>query len=72
MMAELKALITRIESQGVHLPSDEWAWLSSIKSPDDLVNYTPDHTGRWQALAWDAARAMGLSEWDAGSVAGDH
>jgi hypothetical protein len=72
MMAELKALITRIESQGVPLPEDERDWLESIKTLDDLVDYTPDHTGRWQALAWDAAKALGLSNWDAGSVAGDH
>lgn len=54
------------------LDEDEIAYLGQIRSVDDLHNFTSDGTGRFEALAYDAALALGLSKWDAMSVANDH
>lgn len=51
---------------------DEIAYMEQIKSIDDLTNYVDDGTGRMSAMAYDCALAMGLSVWDAMSVANDH
>ena len=54
------------------ISEEEIAYMEQIETVDDLTNYTPSQNGHLQALAWDCAKAMGLSDWDAGSVAGDH
>jgi len=50
---------------------EDIAYLEQIKTIDDLGNY--DHNNDYLcALAYDCALAMGLSKWDAMSVANDH
>jgi len=51
---------------------EEVDYLEQIKTVDDLLNYTPSPDGRMQALAYDCALAMGLSQHDAMSAANDH
>lgn len=54
------------------IPADEIAYMEQIQTADDLGNYTDDGTGRFHALAYDCALALGLSKWDAQSIADDH
>jgi len=73
MLPQLWELMQRIEmNTGKKLPPDEVAYLQSIKTVDDIPAYQDDGTGRFNALAYDVAIAMGLGKWDAMSVAGDH
>lgn len=54
------------------IPQDEIEYMEQIKTIEDLGNFTDDGTGRFCALAYDCALAMGLSKWDAQSIANDH
>lgn len=49
---------------------EEYEYLCQIRSADDLMNYDFNNE-QMRALAWDAARALGLSDHDAAGVAGD-
>lgn len=73
MLITLQILKNNIEADtGRPLEPDEIDYLVQIRSPADLLNYSDDGTGRLRALAYDAALALGLCEWDAESAAGDH
>lgn len=50
---------------------DEIAFLESIKTVDDILNYVNDERGDIAALAYDCAIAMGLSRHDAALASGD-
>lgn len=71
MLAALQALVARLDADQT-LPDDEREWLSGVTCLDDLLDHPTDATGRWEALAYDAALALGATRWDAGSAAGDH
>lgn len=51
--------------------AEDIAYMEQIRTIDDLLNYQDDGSGKMCALAYDCALAMGLSEHDAMSVAGD-
>lgn len=83
MIPPIRKLFLRLDAEHASHRYEEnyekfWAWkpediayLEQIRTVDDLTNY--DHSNDYlKALAYDCALAMGLSQWDAMSVADDH
>lgn len=83
MIPPIRELFLRLDAEYASYREEEayeeiWAWkpediayLEQIRTIDDLTNY--DHSKDYLcALAFDCALAMGLSKWDAMSVANDH
>lgn len=70
MRNELSELKQRIENTtGEPFEADESAYLEQIESESDLLNCVDDGTGRFSALAYDAAVAIGLSVTEANKIA---
>lgn len=69
ILAEMKLKIE--EDNEEPLPPEEVEFLEKINSLDDLRAMAPVTTEPFQALAWDAARALGATDEEAGHIAGD-